>query len=89
MKSIKGLSIATLLAAVFSFQANAALLVEQYDDFWSANVNALISYADNNAASASGLFEIIDFTDDPAGFAGAIPGSNPWPSAAAAGAAGT
>lgn len=86
---LKNLSLATLLTAVFSFQASAALLVEQYNGFWSSDVNALITYADNNAATASGMFEIIDFTDDPAGFAGAIPGSNPWPSAAAAGVSGT
>lgn len=85
----KKFSIASLFTLIFSVQANASLLVEQYDDFWSTDVNALINYANNNAASASGYFDIIDFTDDPAGFAGAIPGSNPWPSAAAAGASGT
>lgn len=74
----------------FSGLANAGLiLVEQYDDFWSQDVNSLINYANNNTASASGYFEYIDFTDDPSGFAGLIPGSNPWPSAAAVGATGT
>ena len=72
-----------LTAIIFSVStiANASLLVEQYDNFWSTNVNQLISYANNNAASSSAYWDVIDFTDDPAGFAGAIPGSNPWPSA--------
>ena len=39
------------------------------------------TYAANNDADSSGLFGIIDFTDDPAGFAGEIPGHNRWPSA--------
>jgi hypothetical protein len=33
----------------------------------------------------SEIWNVIDFTDDPNGFAGEIPGSNPWPLAAAAG----
>ncbi len=81
----KKFSIASLFTLIFSVQTNASLIVEQYDDFWSTDVNALIDYANNNAASASGYFDIIDFTDDPNGFAGTIPGSNLWPSAAAAG----
>lgn len=69
--------------------ANASFLVEQYDDFWSTDVNALMNYADTHDASTSAYWNYIDFTDDPGGFAGEIPGSNPWPSAAAAGATGT
>lgn len=69
--------------------ASASLLVEQYDDFWSQDVNALKAYAAANIASSSAEWDVIDFTDDPNGFAGAIPGSNPWPSAAAANASGT
>ena len=70
--------------------ANAGLLlVEQYDDYWSTNVNDLINYADSHDASTSAYWGLIDFTDDPNGFAGDIPGSNPWPSATAAGASGT
>ena len=71
-----------MLFSIISLQAQAGLLlVEQYDNYWSNNVNSLISYADNNQADSTGLFGEIDFTDDPNGFAGAIPGSNPWPSA--------
>jgi hypothetical protein len=32
---------------------------------------------------------VVDYTDDPGGFAGLIPGSSPWPLAAANGASGT
>ncbi len=77
----------TLAALLFSVSslvstANAGLfLVEQYDDFWSTDVNQLKDYADNNIASSSALWGAIDFTDDPDGFAGDIAGSNPWPSA--------
>ena len=73
----------------FAGSAGATFLVEQYDDFWSTDVNALIDYAATNDASTSANWDYIDFTDDPAGFAGEIPGSNPWPSAAAAGVTGT
>ena len=78
---------AALAAIIFSVScfvnmANAELLlVEQYDDFWSTDVNQLINYANNNVASSSTSWGIIDFTDDPSGFAGEIPGSNFWPSA--------
>ncbi|WP_440877146.1 PEP-CTERM sorting domain-containing protein [Thalassotalea sp. PLHSN55] len=84
---IKVLALSTLLCA--SINAQAGLLVEQYNGYWSNNVDLLKDYADNNAASASGVFDVIDFTDDPAGFAGDIAGSNRWPSAEAADANGT
>lgn len=73
------------VTGLFITMCNAAnaglLLVEQYDNYWSADVNQLINYANNNTADTSALWEVIDFTDDPAGFAGEIPGSSPWPSA--------
>lgn len=69
--------------------AGATFLVEQYDDFWSTDVNQLIDYADTHSADTFAYWDIIDFTDDPSGFAGEIPGSSPWPSAAAAGVTGT
>lgn len=85
--------ICSLLAGVtfstFSLSSQALLLVEQFDDFWNTDVNELMDHADNNAPSASGLYGLIDFTDDPSGFVGDIPGSNPWPSAEAAGVRGT
>ncbi|WP_017444227.1 PA14 domain-containing protein [Gayadomonas joobiniege] len=68
--------------------SHASLLVEQYDDFWSTDVNQLISYAQNNNADSFGYYDIIDFTDDPSGFAGNIAGSNLWPSAGQAGVSG-
>lgn len=92
MNNLTKKAIFPLIAASFvlvSSQNASALLVEQYDNFWSTDVNALINYADNNEASSSAEWDIIDFTDDPNGFAGAIAGSNPWPSASEAGASGT
>jgi len=80
-----GLKILVVLLCVIGTSSFAnALLVEQYDDFWSTDVNALIDYTDNHAASTIAIWDVIDFTDDPNGFAGDIPGSNPWPSAYAA-----
>ncbi|RWX45440.1 PEP-CTERM protein-sorting domain-containing protein [Candidatus Electrothrix aarhusensis] len=92
MKNLTKKAVLPLLAASFilgSSQNASAFLVEQYDNFWSQDVNQLINYANNNEASSSAEWDIIDFTDDPGGFAGAIPGSNPWPSAGEAGALGT
>jgi hypothetical protein len=88
LSSLKFVAAAALLS--LSNLANAGLLfVEQYDDFWSTDVNTLIDYAENNNAGTSAYWGEIDFTDDPVGFAGDIAGSNPWPSATAAGAIGT
>lgn len=85
---IKGAIVASVL--LFSAVANAGLImVEQYNGYQSNNVDNLISYANNNTATTVSYWEYIDFTDDPAGFAGLIPGSSPWPSAAAAGISGT
>jgi len=85
--SLKLAAVAALFAVTSA--ANASLLlVEQYDDFWSTDVNALIDYANNNQADTSAYWGEIDFTDDPNGFAGDIAGSNPWPSAFAVGASG-
>lgn len=80
---------ATALIALSGIANASLLLVEQYDDFWSRDVNQLISYANNNGASSSAYWGEIDFTDDPRGFAGDIPGGNPWPSAESANAVGT
>ena len=89
MKFSKITFFATLLTVLTFTTANASFLVEQYDDFWSTSLAALENYADVNDASTSAYWDIIDFTDDPSGFAGDIPGSNPWPSAAEAGITGT
>ena len=87
MKKIFLYSLTTIF--LFIGNAEATFLVEQYDDFWSLDVNDLIAYATANDASTSADWDYIDFTDDPSGFAGEIEGSNPWPSAAAAGVTGT
>jgi PA14 domain len=43
----------------------------------------------SRAADITEFWDVIDFTDDPGGFAGEIPGSSPWPLAKRAGVAGT
>jgi len=76
----------TLIVLIFLIGTSPlanALLVEQYDNYWSSDVNQLINYANNNLADTVAIWDVIDFTDDPGGFAGDIPGSNPWPSATA------
>ena len=81
--------ILALCIGSFSHYASASLLVQQYTGFQSNNVQALKNYADTHSANTSTYWDIIDFTDDPNGFVGLIPGSNPWPSANAIGATGT
>jgi len=88
LSSLKLVAVAALLA-LSNIASASLMLVEQYDDYWSADVNNLINYAANNNASTSAYWGEIDFTDDPSGFAGDIAGSNPWPSATAANATGT
>jgi hypothetical protein len=52
LSSLKFVAAAALLS--LSNLANAGLLfVEQYDDFWSTDVNTLIDYAENNNAGTS------------------------------------
>jgi hypothetical protein len=70
-----------ILAAAASSTARADLLVEQWQGAGAgssglAGVDAVIA---SRPPDISGIWEIIDFTDDPGGFAGEIPGSNPWP----------
>lgn len=86
-KLINKLMLAALLCGLSTY-ANA-LLVEQYLGFQSNDVNTLKNYAANNTADYSENWDVIDFTDDPLGFAGAIPGSNPWPAETATGLSGT
>ena len=50
---------------------------------------SLVAEAASRAADYSTTTNIIDYTDDPGGFAGELPGSSPWPAAAANGASGT
>lgn len=84
---------ATLLlsgAAFSSLQARADLLVEQWQtpDGVFGGIPGVEAAIAGGPADISELWSIIDFTDDPLGFAGDIPGSVPWPAATAAGAAG-
>lgn len=58
--------------------ANAAFIVEQYDDFWSTNLGSLITYANNNTASTITNYEYLDFSDTNSN--GHLGGFNLWPS---------
>ncbi len=64
----------------------APFTVQQYLGYRSTSLSDLETYAANNAASYTVTTSVIDYTDDPSGFAGEIPGSSPWPAAAATGA---
>ena len=87
---IKSIAAGFVLAAMAPI-ASATLLVEQ----WQSPTGQYNGLAGADAVIASGpadvttTFDIIDFTDDPGGFAGLIPGSNPWPAAQASGVGGT
>lgn len=64
--------------------------VEQWTGYTGAFDRAsLVAEAANRAADYSATTNIIDYTDDPGGFAGELPGSSPWPAAAANGVSGT
>ncbi len=82
----KQLFLAAALAAI-SFSAHATLLVEQWQS--PTGVYGGLSGADATIASRpadyAGYYDVIDFTDDPSGFAGDIPGSSRWMAAIAEG----
>ncbi|MEZ5527133.1 MAG: Ig-like domain-containing protein [Gammaproteobacteria bacterium] len=64
--------------------------VEQYTNYQGAiDLNSLRNYAATHTANYTAETAIIDYTDDPAGFAGEIPGSSPWPAAVATNGYGT
>lgn len=64
--------------------------VQQYTGYTGSTALAsLQAYAAANTANYTTTTTLIDYTDDPAGFAGEIPGSVPWPAAAASGSSGT
>lgn len=69
--------------------SGAVFTVEQYLGFRSQSLSDLENYAANNTADYVVAASVIDYTDDPGGFAGELPGSNPWPAAAATNASGT
>lgn len=73
---------------------SAPFLVEQWTSFFRTHgtpvdLNELLTHAANNAPTHTATTNIIDYTDDPNGFAGLIPGSSPWPAAQATGATAT
>jgi PA14 domain len=90
-QTYRGAAYWLLLTGLISIPARADLLVEQWQGGGAgqnglAGVDAVIA---SRPPDVSGLWAVIDFTDDPAGFAGEIPGSNPWPLATLLGQSGT
>lgn len=63
--------------------------VQQYVGYSANSLAALQNYAASNAASYAIQTNVIDFTDDPGGFSGELPGSTPWPAQTATGQVGT
>lgn len=77
-------------AAVTLVPGQTPFTVEQWTGYSGPYDRAsLVAEASSRAADYSITSNIIDFTDDPAGFAGDLPGSSPWPAAAANSASGT
>jgi hypothetical protein len=88
-----GLILAFAAATLLSTKTAHAssLVVEQWQGGGAGNnflAGALAAMA-SGPADIAVFASIIDYTDDPAGFAGNLPGSSPWPLAAANGATGT
>lgn len=75
--------------AVTAITPAAPFTVQQYLGYTSTSLNDLRAYASKNAASYTVTTSVIDYTDDPSGFAGEIPGSTPWPASVATGVTGT
>lgn len=63
--------------------------VQQYLGHQSNSLAELRSYASTHTANYTVQTNVIDYTDDPAGFAGELPGSSRWPAAQATGASQT
>ncbi|WP_412971482.1 PEP-CTERM sorting domain-containing protein [Glaciecola sp. MF2-115] len=78
IKWIKRSTMLIALLSSISMSANAAFIVEQYDNYWSTSLSNMQSYANANAASTTASFSVIDFSDtnSPGNFAG----FNLWPS---------
>ncbi|MDA1371573.1 MAG: tandem-95 repeat protein, partial [Proteobacteria bacterium] len=68
----------------------AAFTVEQWTGYTANGATTALAqlqaFAAANLPNYTATTNIIDYTDDPAGFAGLIPGSSPWPAAVATGA---
>jgi choice-of-anchor C domain-containing protein len=85
-------TIGAVTAVTVEPEAAAAPLmftVQQYLGFQSNDLTTLRNYATTHAASYAAQTSIIDYTDDPGGFAGELPGSNRWPAAEAQNVTGT
>lgn len=90
MSKWKAFSKAFLAGLVVAAPVQAATFhVEQYDAYLGTDLSLYQAYAANNAADYTANVSYIDFTDDPNGFAGFIPGSMAWPGEAQTGASGT
>lgn len=63
----------------------APFKVEQWLGYDSDKLSNLQTYAANNSPDYTVYTSVVDYTDDPGGFAGEIPGSTPWPAAQATG----
>jgi len=70
-------------------QSTMALKVEQYTGYQSNVLANLVTYASQHTANYTVTADVIDYTDDTAGFAGSIPGSYRWPAAVATNYSGT
>lgn len=81
---------AALAGVVLSTSAAAAATfrVEQYDGYLGTDLATYQAHAAANTPDFVGFFDVIDFTDDPGGFVGNRPGSNPWPGQTATGQSG-
>ena len=76
-------------ASITMDPAQAPFTVEQWTGYQSDQLANLKAHAANNAPNYTVSANVIDFTDDPSGFAGELPGSSPWPAAQATGTTGT
>ena len=63
--------------------------VQQFLNYQSHNLATLRNYVASHAADYTVQTSVIDYTDDPGGFAGELPGSSPWPAAQAQNVSGT
>jgi VCBS repeat-containing protein len=85
---ITGSVTATAIDPVVVESSDIVFTVEQFTGYQSNNLSALEIYAANNTAKYIVETNVIDYTDDPAGFSGELPGSSPWPAAQANGVTG-
>ena len=84
-------SIMLAAASMMAGTAHASLLVEQWQGggAGSNGLSGVDSVIASRLPSISQSYTIIDFTDDPAGFVGEIPGSSQWPLAVSLGQSGS